>query len=82
MPGNSKEFRDVSDLRVQYICEYRFFLRQVKGDTHSPAAEMGTYLHQLAEQTPVTEDHSSRGVWFRLALLLIAVISALLWVWG
>jgi hypothetical protein len=82
MPGTTKKFRDVSELRIQYLCEYRLFLRQVKGDVRSTAAETGVVLHRLAEQESVSQNHYSVGLWLRLLLLGVAVGSALLWLWG
>jgi hypothetical protein len=46
-------FRDVSELRIQFQCEYRFYLKQKRGDKSSAACREGSRLHQEIGTNPI-----------------------------
>ncbi len=74
-----KHYREVSDLRIQYFCEYRFHLGQKLGEMPSEYAIEGERLHHAIS----TRNHSTRKIsLFRWGLLLLSIMAILLWVFG
>jgi hypothetical protein len=41
----SHKMRDISDLRIQSICEFQYFLKSKHGNTSSIASIRGEWLH-------------------------------------
>ncbi len=67
--GNAdNDYRSVSDLRLQFLCGYRLYLKKRMGDSPSPASRLGTRLHSATEERIVLP--SARG---SLAYVLIAL---------
>jgi len=75
--GFSK-YREVSDLRIQFLCEYRLFLHQKIGDESTKASLEGQRLH-----SKFCGDHqngmSQRPV-LPLIIMILAVVIGLLWI--
>ncbi|MEM2141866.1 MAG: hypothetical protein QXS20_03025 [Candidatus Thorarchaeota archaeon] len=68
--------RRVSDLRIQHMCEYRYVLMKMIGETDSCLASAGSELHGMAasrprHQTPVLP-------WILMAALMALVTCMLL----
>ncbi|TXT55178.1 MAG: hypothetical protein BAJATHORv1_40087 [Candidatus Thorarchaeota archaeon] len=72
------DFRNVSDLRIQFYCEYRLYLKQIHGETKSEASLQGEMLHSQVSKTSM--GFIPNTVVFAL-LVLIIIISAILWIW-
>ncbi|KXH73268.1 MAG: hypothetical protein AM326_00535 [Candidatus Thorarchaeota archaeon SMTZ-45] len=73
-------YRDVSELRIQFQCEYRFYLKQKIGDKSSFACREGSKLHQdIGMNSIVTQTPHP----FLMALIVIVIVAAaILWVLG
>ncbi|MBD3406823.1 MAG: hypothetical protein GF411_11970 [Candidatus Lokiarchaeota archaeon] len=71
-------FRNVSDLRIQFYCEYRLFLKQLHGGTSSEASRGGTRLHSKIA-VEVSKSAANRTI--LILLLVIIIISAIFWIW-
>jgi hypothetical protein len=74
--SNYHRIRDISDLRIQYFCEYRFFLKNKEGDSSTIASVRGEWLHskigfgatgQFTKQKPFVTV-------FVIAILLVILI--------
>jgi len=76
----SRRYREVSDLRTQFQCEYRLYLKQKIGATATRAALMGSRLHEQINLNP--EVNRQRGKTFRIAVLLLTILAAVFWVFG
>ncbi|MFX1369189.1 MAG: hypothetical protein ACFFAY_11360 [Promethearchaeota archaeon] len=76
----SRRYRDVSDLRTQFQCEYRLYLKQKLGTTSTGAAHVGARLHEKVKLSAKRENEQSRL--FRVAIAIITIFAALLWMMG
>jgi hypothetical protein len=72
------KFRDVSDLRTQFQCEYRLHLIQQRGRHIGKAAIDGSMLHSRFSM--IDEMKSSGYRWLRVLALIIIIIVGILWV--
>ncbi|MFX1603589.1 MAG: hypothetical protein ACFFCK_08900 [Promethearchaeota archaeon] len=73
-------YRDVSELRVQFLCEYRLHLKWKLGERVSDASIRGTNLHQ---HVPLgTGPVRTPNMALRITVLIITVLAALLWIFG
>lgn len=75
-----KSYRTVSDLRTQYVCEYRLFLKKQVGDRPTEAAARGSQLHADVEVTPTAGIRPSLPV--LLFILMLTLIAAIMWILG
>ncbi|MGY5872094.1 MAG: hypothetical protein RTV72_07625 [Candidatus Thorarchaeota archaeon] len=74
-------FRNVSDLRIQFICEYRFYLQEKMGQTDTRASIEGTRLHDsIATSADDVQEHSHQIV--PILIILAAIILGYLWIFG
>ena len=78
--SQGRRYRDVSDLRTQFQCEYRLYLKQKRRSSPSPAAIQGTNLHEKVKLA--AEGASFGNARIRAALLLITIFAAILWIIG
>jgi hypothetical protein len=70
----------VSELRIQFQCEYRFYIRQMQGEESSDASREGSRLHREVGMIPGPGRSLNASV---MALIVIVTIAAaLLWVFG
>ncbi len=72
--------RDVSDLRIQFQCEYRLHLKQKLGESVSEAGVTGSILHGL-----ISSQMASREGWrgHRLLpylIIMVSLIAGILWI--
>ncbi len=75
-----KRFRSVSELRVQFICEYRLYLEKQHGKPEGEPMQRGLRLHEMASNTDqITQNGRNIVKYF---LLLLIVIAGLAWVLG
>ncbi|UCH03623.1 MAG: hypothetical protein JSW05_08465 [Candidatus Thorarchaeota archaeon] len=73
-------YRDVSELRVQFLCEYRLHLKWNLGERISDASVGGTNLHQYV---PLQAEHvQTPNMAIRITVLIMTVLAALLWIFG
>ncbi|MFW9967152.1 MAG: hypothetical protein ACFFEA_08355 [Candidatus Thorarchaeota archaeon] len=78
--GAVGRYRDVSELRIQFQCEYRFYLRQKQGSISSDAIREGSRLHREVVMNPKTT-RSPHPLTVVLIVIAIA-IAGVLWVLG
>ncbi|MGY5852670.1 MAG: hypothetical protein RTU92_03805 [Candidatus Thorarchaeota archaeon] len=76
----STDFRNISDVRIQYQCSYRLYLKQKVGDTPSIARERGSQLHQ--EVFSLGERDKTVNTKLILAVIIITLVDALIWMFG
>lgn len=77
---SSSKFRDVSELRTQFQCEYRLYLIQQRGQHIGKAAIDGSMLHSrfsMAEEMKLSE-----YLWLRVLVIVIIIIVGILWIIG
>lgn len=75
-----KRYRSVSDLRTQYLCEYRLYLKNIHGDQDSEWTSRGNMLHSLA--TSSESEKKSSMPFLKAILLIVIVMSAVVWILG
>ena len=81
--GPYHKMREVSELRIQYQCEYRHYLYQKNGNTHSKASITGTELHRRVSKHPdsqLTVRRENRLI--PLLIFIVTLIAGLLWIFG
>ena len=78
--GPVKRYRAVSDLRIQYQCEYKLLLRQRLGGKSSDASRRGTLLHN-SESVDHDNEFTMNSSWW-LIVLVISLLAAALWIMG
>ncbi|MHA2385681.1 MAG: hypothetical protein ACXAEE_05680 [Candidatus Thorarchaeota archaeon] len=82
----------MSELRIQYQCEYRFYLKQKRGDKSSDASREGSRLHREVGVNPKPVRSREVGVnpkpvrsvnaAVMALLVMVTIAAALLWVLG
>jgi len=74
------KFRNVSDLRVQFICEYRFYLQEKLGQRDTRASIDGSRLHDsvATAENNLQEQHQI----IPLFIIIAAIIIGYLWIFG
>ncbi|MFW9907283.1 MAG: hypothetical protein ACFFEF_01800 [Candidatus Thorarchaeota archaeon] len=72
------QYRQVSELRRQYQCEYKMELSLKYGEEPSVWSKQGERLHNLAENDAEisSEDHS----FLFLSLLIITILAGAFWI--
>ncbi len=78
--GPHNKMREVSDLRIQFQCEYRLHLKQKLGGSSSKASTMGSILHRLASDHTVSPDEKSGNRMVPLLIIIVTLISGMLWI--
>ncbi|MFX0053593.1 MAG: hypothetical protein ACFFAD_01575 [Candidatus Hermodarchaeota archaeon] len=73
-------YRDVSELRIQYLCEHRFLLLQMRRESPSEASRDGERLHREVGLNPKPVRSFSRLI--RALILIGTIAAAVLWVVG
>jgi hypothetical protein len=75
-----KRYRLVSELRVQFICEYRLYLEKQHCKRKSESMRRGLHLHEMASNAgQVTQTMSSI---VKYVLLFLIVVAGLAWILG
>ncbi|MGY5875848.1 MAG: hypothetical protein RTU30_08890 [Candidatus Thorarchaeota archaeon] len=77
---DSTEFRNISDLRIQYQCSYRLYLKHKIGDRPTLEREKGRQLHQ--EVFSLGERGESINTRLILAVIIITLFAAAIWIFG
>ncbi|MHA1615151.1 MAG: hypothetical protein ACTSYJ_09925 [Candidatus Thorarchaeota archaeon] len=74
------KFRNVSDLRVQFLCEYRFYLQEKLGQRETRASIDGSKLHDsiATVENNLQEQHQIIPV----LIIIVAIIIGYLWIFG
>ncbi|MFW9801571.1 MAG: hypothetical protein ACFFFC_02920 [Candidatus Thorarchaeota archaeon] len=72
--------RDVSELRIQYLCEHRFLLLQMRQENSSEASREGERLHREVGLNPKPIRSFSRLI--RALILIATLTAAVLWAVG
>jgi hypothetical protein len=75
-----KRYRLVSELRVQFICEYRLYLERQHGKSESEPMRRGLHLHELVSSADQVAQ--SRSSIVKYVLLFLIVVAGLAWVLG
>jgi hypothetical protein len=78
--GALGRYRDVSELRIQYLCEHRFFLQQLRRESPSEASREGERLH--GEVCLSLKPIRSFNPLIRALILIVTIAAAILWVVG
>ncbi len=71
-------FRDVSDLRIQFLCEYRLYLRQHIDEERTKASVEGERLH--SKFTNEYQDRIPKKSIIPLIIIIITIVVGLLWI--
>jgi len=75
-----KRYRSVSDLRIQFICEYRLYLERQHGKPESESMQRGVYLHEIASKADqLTQNDRYIVKYFLLLLIVVAGLAWVLW---
>ena len=72
-----RKIRDISDLRIQYFCEYRLLLSKKYGDSSSLASVRGEWLHSkigVGGSAGLMEQNSSMVVFFVITILVLLLL--------
>ncbi|MHA2378454.1 MAG: hypothetical protein ACXADO_06250 [Candidatus Thorarchaeota archaeon] len=78
--GTPGRYRYVSELRIQFLCEYRLHLKWNLGERISDAGVGSTHLHQ---HVPLqTGQAQSVGTAAKILVIMVTVLAALLWIIG
>lgn len=72
------KFRDVSDLRTQFQCEYRLYLKQKYGDIRTKASIEGELLHSIFEQENEIQQSHNRMI--PAIIIILTIIVSLIWI--
>jgi hypothetical protein len=75
------KMREVSELRIQFQCEFRLNLRQKFGDSHSPASVAGTELHrQVSIQSDRQDAEKIERRLVPLFIIVVTLIVGIMWI--
>ncbi|TFG26511.1 hypothetical protein EU528_14280 [Candidatus Thorarchaeota archaeon] len=73
-------FRNVSDLRVQFLCEFRFYLQEKHGQQDTDASIEGSRLH---DSLAASEDSiRERQQMIPILIIIAAIVIGYLWIFG
>ena len=71
-------FREVTDLRIQFLCEYRLFLQQKLGEERTKASIEGERLHVELDRESQRDIPETQII--PLGIIVLTVIIGLLWI--
>ncbi len=81
--GLHHKMREVSELRIQYQCEYRYYLRQQFEGTHSQASTTGIELHRrVSSRADNRQVEKAETRLLPLLIIVITLIAGFLWIFG
>ncbi|MHA1909479.1 MAG: hypothetical protein ACW98Y_19430 [Candidatus Thorarchaeota archaeon] len=75
-----KRYRQVSELRIQFLCEHRLLLRNRHSDQPTEWSRRGSELHNKVANNQTRT--SPRISYFKIGIILMTVIAGLLWILG
>lgn len=71
-------FREVSELRTQFQCEYRLHLVQRWGKAVTKASMDGTMLHNLVSTIRTHEPEGTQ--WMTILVIVAVVVLGIIWI--
>ncbi|MGY5880276.1 MAG: hypothetical protein RTV31_08495 [Candidatus Thorarchaeota archaeon] len=74
------KFRNVSDLRIQFLCEYRFHLQEKLGNQETRASIEGSRLHDAVAISKDTTQERHQMI--PILIIIAAIIIGYLWIFG
>ena len=74
------KYRTVSELRTQFQCEYRLYLKQKHGNQSSQASRRGTMLHDQGS-SQILNYPSGNGL-VKFLIIILTAFAGILWVLG
>jgi len=80
--GSFHRMREVSELRVQYQCEYRLYLKQKLGEVHSKASSIGLNLHTHVSKKDAIQHVEKKDNLILLLIVIMTLIAGYLWIFG
>ena len=78
--GQYNKMRDVSDLRTQFQCEYRFHLKQRLGETLTEAGVFGSILHNLLSEHSISPEGNRGNRTVPLLIIIMTLMVGILWI--
>ncbi|MFW9849860.1 MAG: hypothetical protein ACFFF4_12010 [Candidatus Thorarchaeota archaeon] len=75
-----KRYRQVTELRTQFQCEYRLLLRYKYGSQSSKWIHRGSELHTIAANRPVSRDVSFS--YLKVMLVILTLLAGIFWIMG
>lgn len=78
--GQNNKMRDVSDLRTQFLCEYRLHLKQKLGESVLEASVTGSILHNLKSEQSISPREKSSNRLIPLLIIIMTLIAGILWI--
>ncbi|MFW9974122.1 MAG: hypothetical protein ACFFDQ_02490 [Candidatus Thorarchaeota archaeon] len=81
--GPFYDMREVSELRMQYQCEYRLLLKRKFGEAHSSMSITGTKLHQRVALVENNQNFKRIEIQLLpLLVIILALIIGVFWILG
>lgn len=77
--NQTRRYRNVSDLRRQFQCEYRLYLEQSRGSKVTEKAQQGARLHGVKLYC---EESSTGNTGIRVVVAAITILAAVFWILG
>jgi hypothetical protein len=78
--GTVGRYRDVSELRIQYLCEHRLYIQNSRREKPSEASLEGERLHREVVLNP--QPIRSFRFLIRALILIASIAAAILWAVG
>jgi hypothetical protein len=75
---SSSRFREVSELRIQFQCEYKLYLTQKRGEMTTKAGIDGTMLH--GQILPIEFSESQDHQWISLVIIILIIVTGIIWI--
>ncbi len=72
--------REVSDLRTQFQCEYRLYLKQKLGESLSDAGVNGSILHKLLSEHSISPEGNRGNRVLPLLIIIMTLMVGILWI--
>ncbi|MFX1481862.1 MAG: hypothetical protein ACFFCP_01590 [Promethearchaeota archaeon] len=78
--GPLYQLREVSDLKIQFLCEYRLHLKQKLGETHSDSSVTGAILHRTLSNQYSTFRERRANRLYLIIIAAITIVAGILWI--
>ena len=73
-----KKYRNVSELRIAYLCEHRYHLLKRIGDTSSEASRQGTRLHSQVSHAPIQSGGTDTIM--KILIIILTLVAGIFWI--
>lgn len=81
--GPFYDMREVTELRMQYQCEYRLLLKRKFGESHSSMSITGAKLHQHIAQGESNQNCKRNEMQvLPLLIIILALVIGVFWILG